>query len=542
VGEAGGGIARLGPLAALAGWPRRVARTLKGRIAALSRFTPSSTTEQDRRGARRWTIVLGIVFIAAAGWRLTGITIWPVAYDDMLQYENAVSTRRLYMSWRATPPSMAEAAWLAAASNLRRKAPPLMEALLASVWLMSGRERPWLAGLLTSGLWLLAGALLYVTCLRLVRDRAGPVVAAAWFLLTPFGVLISRVFQHEAALMAGTTWALYRLTAPETLKHWRRTLVGGVLAGLGLALKPGLGLPLLFGATIGIVSSRGNREVMTLFRGLLFLVLAALPSLVYAALFLGGETHQLIPRLLLSPTMYAGWASLIDLVVGPIPLLLGLLGGWLHMRRTGSLLLPGLFAGYVAQCIVFSYATATHSYYHLPLMVPVALGLCVLSTQVTEFAERRGVGTTVERGSVAILATYVLLAPLPLRQAFVDRSGERRDAALATIGRDLGTGTRVLGLDRGYGFPLSYHGLIVQYWPSSADLGYENLRSGVVVRRKQRLQQAIDSFRPDYFVLTKPEELRTQRGLEDFFEDRFFVTRKDPAQGVWIFDLRSVGR
>ena len=489
--------------------------------------------------SRVWAVVLAAAFVAAACWRLSGITVWPVAYDGTLQYENTLTARRLFMRWRPTPLSAGEAAWLEGTSSARVKAPPVMESLLASLWLLSGRERPWLGGLITSGFWLLAAGLLHATSVRLLRDRAGPVVGTAWFLVTPYGILISRVFQHEAAFVAGIAWALYWLLDPRTLKTWRGAFLGGVLAGVGLLVKPGLGLPLLVGAAVGHVLSPGIRRRATLRRAILFLALAALPSLVYAGLFLRRETHQIIPSLLASRMMYAGWASQIDQAVGWIPFLGGVVGSWLIWRRRGSLLAIGLLGGYAAQGLVFTWATATHAYYHLPVLIPVTLGLSASVIHLAAVSKRRGFGALVGWGTVAIVATYAALGPLPIRQALADRSGERTASTLATIGRGLGVSTRVIGLDRGYGFQLAYQWLIVRYWPSSVDLYYEQLRTGKVLRRRYRLGRYLESFAPSYFVVTAAEDWRAQPGLEAFLRERYPLVREDPLRGVWIFDLRS---
>jgi hypothetical protein len=478
------------------------------------------------------------VFVVAAGWRLWGITIWPIAYDDMLQYENTLTARRLFMHWRAIPLPVAEATWREANAAARTKAPPLMESLLAALWLLGGRERPWMGGLLTSGFWLIAGGLVYRTCVRLLHDRLGPLVGVAWFLITPFGILISRVFQHEAVFLAGIAWALHRLLEPGTLTSWRRTVLNGTLAGFGLLLKPGLGLPLVVGAALGQALSPRYRSRGALRQVAVFLLLSALPSLVYAVTYLRGETHQLIPSLLLSRMMYAGWASQIGRVSGWGPFLAGFCGSWVLWHRTGSLFGVGLFAGYVAQSLLFTWATATHVYYHLPVFFAVALGLSALGSYLAEESGRRGLGSLVRGGAVAIVTVYAAFRPLPLLPTLTDRSGEQRASTLAAVGRELGVGTRVLGLDRGYGYPLTCQWLTVQYWPSSADLGYERLRMGRVLRRNDRLEQAIQSFGPSFFVIADAEEWRRQPGLEALLRERYPLVREDPARGVWIFDLR----
>jgi len=504
-------------------------------IPTASRDAPATAQPNNRV----WAFVLAAVFVTAAGWRLAGITVWPVAYDGMLQYENTLTARRLFMRWRPTPLSAGEAAWLEGTSGARVKGPPVMESLLASLWLLSGRERPWLGGLITSGFWLLAAGLLHATSVRLLRDRAGPVAGTAWFLVTPYGILMSRVFQHEAALMAGIAWALYRLLEPSALKTWRGAFLNGALAGAGLLIKPGMGLPVVAGAALGQVLSPRIRGPEALRRGALFLVLAALPSFIYAGLFLHGETHQIIPHLLATRMMWAGWASQIGQAAGWVPFLGGVVGSWLLWQRRRSLLAFGLLGGYVAQGLVLTWAAATHAYYHLPVLIPVALGLSASVSHLTGVSIKRGFGALVGWGTLAIVATYAAIGPLPIRQALTDRSGERTASTLATIGRELGVGTRVIGLDRGYGFQLAYQWLIVRYWPSSVDLYYEQLRTGKVLRRRYRLGRYLESFAPSYFVVTAAEDWRAQPGLEAFLRERYPLVREDPLRGVWIFDLRS---
>ena len=62
-------------------------------------------------------------------------------------------------------------------------------------------------------------------------------VAFAWFVLTPFGIKVSRSFQTEPVLafaFAGAVWLLTRLDRP----GWRATLLAGLVCGAAAFAKP----------------------------------------------------------------------------------------------------------------------------------------------------------------------------------------------------------------------------------------------------------------------------------------------------------------
>ena len=104
-----------------------------------------------------------------------------------------------------------------------------------------------------------------------------------------------------------------------------------------------------------------------------FAILAALPSLGFAMGFLSGESHQLLPHLLTQATFYQWWGWNVGRVIGPVPVLCGIAGAVIMALRRRSFLGLGLFIGYIAYALVFSYANMTHDYYLVPLLVITAL-------------------------------------------------------------------------------------------------------------------------------------------------------------------------
>ncbi len=90
-----------------------------------------------------WKLTLLFPLVAiGAGFRLQNLTAWPTVFHPMLQYENAVTTRVLWLKMRESSLNADEAPWLQH-WNGRFKAPPVIETLagLALVWALGATRR-----------------------------------------------------------------------------------------------------------------------------------------------------------------------------------------------------------------------------------------------------------------------------------------------------------------------------------------------------------------------------------------------------------------
>src|SRR5262249_39643044 len=284
---------------------------------------------------------------------------------------------------------------------------------------------------------------------RQTGSRWAGLVAFAWFVLAPYGLLVSRSFQAEPVLACAFAAAMWHLSRPGRGQTWSETLVCGCGGGLGAFATPGvLFAPLLAVFAALVLRSRSARGIDLMAHVAAFAMLMAAPSLAYVALVLNHRGGELMPQLLAERWFYEGLAKMVAAVVGYPALAVGLAGAGVA-ARSGHYLLAALLAGYPAYIGLFTYHCATHDYYHTPLMVPVALGLGWFSTRIT-FTRCSG-------WAVAILLG--LLCVEPWRYPRVMRTAPESTARTATYraAREVvGPGAKVVAVTEDYGLPLEH--------------------------------------------------------------------------------------
>ena len=93
--------------------------------------------------------------------------------------------------------------------------------------------------------------------------------------------------------------------------------------------------------------------------------------------------------------------------------------------------MSGLFAGYVAYGLVFTWNYLSHDYYHLPLILPIALSIGLLASEADAMLRRRHA----DPRSVGLVTGFAVLLLLSgMRAAVVDASRLR-----STVRPSIGT-------------------------------------------------------------------------------------------------------
>lgn len=427
-----------------------------------------------------------VLAVLALGFRAVDPAEWPFPFHPTVQYESALAARAVWLTLDPSQRTPERADWFADGPFHHVVSPPLLPGLVAGVYLAAGDEVPWASKVFAGLFWVGAGWLVMLAVNRQTGSRWAGVVALGWFALCPYGLMVSRSFQTESVLACGYAAAVWLLSRPGRSLAWRETLLSGLVCGLLAAAKPGVVLPPLalgFAAVVLTVPGRPGRKLLHL---ALFTVLLALPSVVYVKLVLSGRGGELQPGLLLEWWFYSGVATRTRVAVGLIPLAIGLVG--VGLAAWHRVLLPaGLTAGHLGTCAVFTYHCATHDYYHVPLLVPVAVGLGWAAWAVEQRVGPAVVGRprrllVVALAAVAV-AAYLRLSRSPVvgpwryapavRAAVAGveaeqagRAGLYREAAAAT-----GPGAKVVAVTEEYGYPLEYHtGLRPLAWPRAVDL------------------------------------------------------------------------
>ncbi|MBY0278131.1 glycosyltransferase family 39 protein [Candidatus Binatia bacterium] len=303
---------------------------------------------------------------------------------------------------------------------------PLVPGTAALAYRLTGRvdER---AGRLIGIVAWLAGSLFLHAIVRRSVTNGVALLAVAWFLAAPLGIVYSRAFMSDAALVAAS------LAAFLTLLRWRdgpsaaRALAVGLFAGLSLALKPHAVFWLvpagivLCRATSAPRRAASGRELTML---LACLTIGATPPAVwYAHAFALHRVYPaagamvadgwVAPRLLLDPALYLEIArQIVQMVFTPLGLVVTLIGLALHHgdRTPTERALLAWGIGTIAQCLVFATRMLDQrargtEYYLLPLVPVAALLLAQGCASVSAWIESR----FPRAGNAAVAGLFALL-------------------------------------------------------------------------------------------------------------------------------------
>jgi len=482
-------------------------------------------------------VALLCLFVVAFVWRMEGVTQWPMPFHPMLQYENALNVRAMWYENKGDQATAEEKHWLTGYQG-RSKGLAVTEWLLVHFFCNNKEELSWTSGIVTILLWFTAACFLGLIARRQLHSEFGAFVAVSFFLLHPFGVVVSRSFQHEAAQMLGFLVAWWWLGRRDAYASWSTALMAGIVCGLALLLKPGIGwIPLCFIHLAYGVQRNGWRK--TLLSPWLYVVpiLALLPSLLWMKYMLpGDEIHQWKWFLLLTPEWYVAVWQQISSVIGWAPVLLAVgVAVWDGVRK--KWFLPVVLPGFVAYVAVFNYATMTHDYYLLMLIPLVGLGLGQLASG---FVAGHAVHQKWQRTSLLYAGGALICWLLTWPQwGYASLLGKRylADQQMAELlGKQLGAGTHVIALTNDYAMPLRYFsGLHAQWWPTQGDLWYEGLGGGKVLSARERLARMLQNRKARYFVITLEEEFQQQKDLVDVLK-KYRELPTHPA-GVRIFEL-----
>ncbi len=490
--------------------------------------------------AGRWaTLLLATVIVLGCGWRLYGIAEFPSGFHQTRQYDGALLARIFWLEMVADQLGPAEKLWLSRQTKVIYE-PPLTELLVAVGYVVTGGERPYLAYLLATACWLGGAPLLYQVASRLAGRRESGLVAVAYYLLAPLGIILSRSFQPEAAMVFGFVVALWWLVVRLPPRAgWGQTAVAGLVCGLTVAVKPGFAFfPLAATYATLRLQQLGLRRALREPQWLLFGGLLVLPSLGYAYFFLAGHPGQkFLPQLLLQANFYQGLGNQIAAAVGWYWLAAAVIGAVLLVSQRGSYVGLVLLSSYLLFCATFTYHTMTHSYYHAIAIVIVAVGIAPLDLPLREACRGLARWQTSVCGLVAIVAMWHFsAAALPITRRHPQFAEQVR--FYQQLGEVCGRGSVVLCLDRNYGSALQYHAwLVTAAWPTSADLAYGQLRGQVAEPVEERLGRMVKQWSPDFFVVTDLAELKRQSELAELLERRY--RRHAGGPSALVFDLRA---
>lgn len=386
--------------------------------------------------------------------------------------------------------------------------PPFLEYLVSLIYRLMGREEIFFARYLTIAFWILGGIFMYLIAKQLLSiDHA--VVASAYYLLVPMGIIISRSFQPDSLMMMLFLLSLYALVLYFEKRSLRHLLLAAVFTGLTLFLRP-LVIYAIFCAflALSLYQSKNWKKIIDL-PLIIFSVVSLLPPLIYygyGILFAGfmrwKVSSSFMPYLLIKKDFWLGWSDVVIDVAKFTPLLLALLGFFLLGNRKVQYLMMGLVIGFMLFTVTFTYHIHTHPYYHIQIF-PV-IGLC--ASPIIVHAGKSIIKSMRSMGNFWWVPIFVALLSIPyvvyreVRNSLYQVHME--DPAVAReIGELINHSPRAVYVANYYGVPLEYYGEFGGApWPVRIEDEFYRQPGAQELTVQQRID-ALD-FIPEYFVIT----------------------------------------
>ncbi len=491
----------------------------------------------------RYTLIATVMlaFALGMGIRFYDLTDLPLDFAPTRQLFSLLKARSMY--YAMLPESANIPAWqreMALIQTTPVIEPPVIEMITALTYRVVG-EYVWIARIYSSLFWVLAGVFLFLLA-REMTSTEGAVISLLFYLFLPYGVLASRSFQPDplmTALIVAAAWGLYRWRSVHT---WKWAVTAGLLTGAAIFVKNVAVFPLGLAALAVVVEhgrERGWRVSLADRQIWVVALLSILPVTVYTlygiqAGFLATQfAFRFFPELWSTGGFYLRWLGQIESIVGFGACAIAIAGVFVAGRRAMTFL-AGLWLGYVALGMTFSYHIISHDYYNLMLIPIVALSLAPVVDAFVKRAEDLQVGR-IPRAVFSVLVLLVVTVQLWNVRVELFRDDWRPDAEFwAMLGEKLGhSHGKILGMVQDYGYRLEYWGWQdVESWYYSGDLELRELDNRTI-DTSQRFQDRVQG--KQFFVVTQMKNFAAQPDIRTYVRKHYPIYAQ--GKGYIIFDL-----
>jgi len=341
-----------------------------------------------------WSFLLIAIFLVGLVVRLTDLFDPPLDFHPTRQLHSALIARGMYYQKLTSAEE-----WKRDLSFEQWQAegliePQIMERLAALSYRVIGAEQLWLARLWAIFFWMVGGVFLYKLAEQVVDKRAS-VFAVAFYMFWPYTAIASRSFQPESLQVAAILAALYAFITWFKKRTMFFAVLTGLLCGFAIFVKSTavffLAFPILFSILQNIKIRAAFKDEQIWVMG----ILAALPYLAYLyyGIFmvekLGSQfSNRFFPSRWVDIVFYIQWIADLNNTYGIGIILAALLGIFLLIRKEEFGFIVGYMFGFGVYGFVFSYHITTHDYYHIPLIIPISIGIAMLVNFVFKFSQR----------------------------------------------------------------------------------------------------------------------------------------------------------
>ena len=487
-----------------------------------------------------WVVLL-ILFGLGFAIRMVDLTDPPLDFHPTRQLRSAIIARSMYYRSLPEEDSWQRQVALSQYTGEGIIEPLVMETIVANTYKVLGSDPVWVARIYSSLFWIIGGIGLYFLTSAMTSPDGG-ILATAYYLFVPFGIIASRSFQPDPLMVMLIILALWALYYWYRNPSWKTAALAGVLAGMALFVKAVAIFPILFALAGFILFTKGIRKAIKDPQIWLIAGLSVLPMILYTlyGVFFGSMESQFLgrffPEFWRDLGFYFSWEDTATGIVGYGAVFAALLGAFLFKTAGTRAIGIGLWVGYFIFGMVFPYHFTTHSYYHLPLIPIVAITLAPIGALIF-----KPLADLKPEFLIRIIIFGILLAAIVIKVWDVRLDLAREDyrhepAHWANIGEVLDHNPSVVGLVHDYGNRLAYYGWVTpKIWPP---LGQQNLRE-LQGKPAIEVQEWFDkrAGNKDFFLVTMKNQFEKQPELKKLLYDNFPVYAE--GDGYLIFDLRN---
>ncbi len=481
-------------------------------------------------------IALLILLLSGFWVRLIDLQDPPLDIHPTRQLHSALMARGLYYQHVEDEPE-----WKTELAILQGKKeaviePPIMETITAWLYRATGGENVWIARILSSSYWVLAGIALYSLATALTNPDGG-LISLAIYLFLPYGMQASRTFQPDplmVSLIVTAWWLFYRWQKD---RSWQSMLLAGLVTGLAIFVK-NVAVFFLFFPFAAVLLQEKPLEIVKNRQNWVFAVLAMLPAVIYTwygtsvAGFLSQQfSFRFFPNLWVTPANYSRWFNQVTDTLGLATLLVSLAGIFLFKGSRPLRFILGGWVGYIVYGFAFAYHIGTHDYYQLPLIPLAVLSIAPIgSVLISAWLERNQWHSSklVLGGLLALLlgAGFWTNRLILVSQNFTTE---------VLFWQQMGDRLReypVVALTQDYGYRMAFYGWTnLDNWPGSGDLAVREL-AGISKDPVTKLVETAKGRR--YFLVTWFDDFNRQQEVKDYLYDHYTFEQGD---GYLLFDL-----
>ncbi len=482
-----------------------------------------------------------ILFLVAFVVRLYDLDDPPLDFHSTRQLRSLIIARGMYFDGWENAPALQQAVAVDQWKAFQVIEPPLFERMVAFTYRVLGQEISYIGRIYSTLFWLLGGIPLFLLARRM-SNTAGGLLALAYYLCLPFGIIASRSFQPDPLMVCLVIYSWWAFDRWFYKPAWGSTILAGLLIGMAIFVKS-VAVLVLFGGILGVIIAE-KRFLATLkdIRAWVLAGLSVLPTLIFMiygflALNISSQFEgRFFPEMLIDPSHYVRWLFYAADIVGFAALIGGLMGILLLRKRKDRAFILGLWIGYIIYGLLFPYHFLTHNYYHLPLIPLIALSIAPLGETIYARLWDINPGRMSQAIAVGILLLAAVIQAWDARVTLAQEDYRNEPPYWQAIGEVVDLEAEVVALSQDYGNRIAYYGGVdTTNWPGTGQQDYRDLRGGRSLTFEEQLEKYTEG--QDLFLVTRLKEFRDQSDLYDHLSTNYPVIAE--GQGYLIYDLNN---